>query len=103
MVSPSTHEPDADNADVGIFNFYTGIFHNQGPRIFFGDKLMIKINGENYELENCSIDDCLKHLEINEKFVVVELNGEIIPKDQYKSTTLMSNDSLEIVSFVGGG
>ena len=37
------------------------------------------------------------------KRVAVELNGEILPKTQYESTVLQDGDSVEIVSFVGGG
>lgn len=35
--------------------------------------------------------------------IAVEKNGEIVPKAQYQSTVLQAGDSLEIVSFVGGG
>jgi sulfur carrier protein len=33
----------------------------------------------------------------------VELNLEIVPKSQYDSTILKDGDSVEVVSFVGGG
>ena len=36
-------------------------------------------------------------------YIAAELNGEIVPKQQYKDTILRSGDKLEIVSFVGGG
>ncbi|MBP3290552.1 MAG: sulfur carrier protein ThiS [Alistipes sp.] len=33
----------------------------------------------------------------------MECNGNIIPKDLYQETVLKNGDSLEVVSFVGGG
>ena len=35
--------------------------------------------------------------------VAVERNGQIVPKAQFSSVTLMDSDQVEIVSFVGGG
>lgn len=35
--------------------------------------------------------------------VASELNGNIVPKSLYKETILKDGDSLEVVSFVGGG
>lgn len=38
-----------------------------------------------------------------EKMIVVECNGDIIPKDQYDAHILAENDVIEVVQFVGGG
>ena len=35
--------------------------------------------------------------------VVVELNEEIIPKEKYEQIVLKQNDTLEVLSFMGGG
>ena len=35
--------------------------------------------------------------------VVVELNGDILPKEQYGQTRLQDGDRVEIVCFMGGG
>ena len=37
------------------------------------------------------------------KRIAVERNGDIVPKAQYGETVLQDGDSLEVVSFVGGG
>lgn len=37
------------------------------------------------------------------KRVAVERNGDILPKSRYESTVLQDGDSIEVVSFVGGG
>ena len=35
--------------------------------------------------------------------VVVEQNEEIIPKEKYEQIVLKQNDTLEVLSFMGGG
>lgn len=37
------------------------------------------------------------------KHVISELNGTIIPCDQWAKTSLKDGDALELVTFVGGG
>jgi sulfur carrier protein len=40
---------------------------------------------------------------INPDTVVVELNRDIVPKQQFDLTHLKENDTLEVLRFVGGG
>lgn len=65
---------------------------------------MIKLNGKEINNEN---EIFLDKLLISEGYslqrIAVELNGEIIPKSQYSKTNIKDDDSLEVVSFVGGG
>ena len=35
--------------------------------------------------------------------IAVERNGEIVPKAAYAETVLQDGDTVEVVSFVGGG
>lgn len=35
--------------------------------------------------------------------VAVEVNSEIIPRDQFESTVLQNSDHVEVVTLVGGG
>lgn len=67
--------------------------------------MVIQLNGKTIELPKTltSIQDllCLYHLE--NRIVVVEVNKDIVYKDQYLSKTLSDRDTVEIVHFVGGG
>ena len=45
----------------------------------------------------------LKKLNVNKERVVVEVNLNIIHKEEYDSFIVKENDSLEVLSFVGGG
>ncbi len=61
------------------------------------------INGEKKEFnKDLTIEELLEELDIDKEKVVVEVNKDIIPKDQY-NLKLNSEDRVEIVSFVGGG
>lgn len=65
---------------------------------------MITVNG--ISVENAVGETLSEYLDENGydmKRVAVELNGDIVPKAQYDSTVLNDGDSVEIVSFVGGG
>lgn len=62
------------------------------------------INGKNYEFQQgITISELLEKLNLEEGKVVVELNFDIIDKALYKSVKLKEEDSLEVISFVGGG
>ena len=64
---------------------------------------MVKINGENFDFAGVSIEKYLMDAGYNTKRVAVELNGDILPKWQYEKTYFKDGDSVEVVSFVGGG
>ena len=64
---------------------------------------MVKINGESFELAGRTIAEYLAGTTYDVKRIAVERNGEIVPKVQYAETILADGDTLEVVSFVGGG
>ena len=64
---------------------------------------MAKINGELFDVSGISVKAYLLECGYDLMRVAVELNGEILPKSQYENTYLNDNDSVEVVSFVGGG
>lgn len=64
---------------------------------------MIKINGEELSIAGKTIEEYLSSINCDSKRIAVERNGEIVPKSQYGETVLKDGDSVEIVSFVGGG
>jgi len=67
-------------------------------------KIKIKINGKFSTInENLSLSAFLKELKIPLKKVAIELNQEIIDKNNLKTIKLKKNDKIEIVHFIGGG
>ncbi len=66
--------------------------------------MQIRLNGEPYEgPEAMTVAELLHRLEIEKPRVAVELNLDILPKDEYATTTLKEGDQVEVVHFVGGG
>lgn len=64
---------------------------------------MVKINGHDENAAGMTIEEYLKNTDYDPKRIAIERNGEIIPKATYANVVLQDGDSVEIVSFVGGG
>ena len=65
---------------------------------------MITVNGENRTLEHpVSVTEYLKAWNYIPVQVVVELNEEIIKRENYDTTVLKDGDVVEILHFMGGG
>ncbi|MDE5648725.1 MAG: sulfur carrier protein ThiS [Oscillospiraceae bacterium] len=64
----------------------------------------MKINGKEVKLENQTVlSGILENQGFNLLKIAVMKNGDIVPKAEYDKTLINDNDSLEVVSFVGGG
>lgn len=62
------------------------------------------LNGKEItSLKSKTVLELLKELNIDEKTVVVELNGNIIEAKDYETTPIKDDDKIEAISFVGGG
>lgn len=65
--------------------------------------ITIKFNGKPTQIPTSTpITTFLTTHNYNPIHVVVELNEVIIPKDSYPTTTLSPDDTLEILTFMGG-
>lgn len=66
--------------------------------------MRIKINGCEQEIDGAkTLEELAAIKKLIKNNIVMELNREIIPKEQWLKTVLKKGDLLEIVSFVGGG
>ncbi|MBZ4688464.1 MAG: sulfur carrier protein [Clostridia bacterium] len=62
------------------------------------------VNGKERDFDSgITVNELLEKLNLSKDTVVVEVNLEIVPKDQYAAKILNEDDKVEIVSFVGGG
>ncbi len=67
-------------------------------------QMHITLNGEKKEVTaDINVRGLLEFLNIQHQRVAVELNESIVKKDTYESTAIKDGDSLEVVSFMGGG
>jgi thiamine biosynthesis protein ThiS len=61
------------------------------------------INGERQTSSSATLTALVDELGMKPDRVAIELNCEIVPRDQWPQTELQDGDRLEIVQFVGGG
>ena len=64
---------------------------------------MLKINGEPTDAAGMTLLEYLIQAGAEPDRVAVELEGEIVSRADYAHTLLEEGQTLEIVSFVGGG
>jgi len=66
----------------------------------------LKINGVEKQFPDgipATLAELLDQLEINQATVVGQINGQIIERKKFTETKLSSNQSIELLRFVGGG
>ena len=64
---------------------------------------MVRINGKELDAAGMTVSQYLDGTDFDRRRIAIERNGQILPKAQYDETVLQDGDSLEVVSFVGGG
>ena len=68
------------------------------------DWIEVRLNGKNRRVPpNQNVAGLLAELGLDPTGVVVEIDGNILPADQYQVTILTATAQIEIVHFVGGG
>jgi sulfur carrier protein len=65
--------------------------------------MKLTINGQLQDSDPATLAQLIEHLGMKQDRVAVELNRNIVPRDQWADTHLAEGDQLEIVHFVGGG
>ncbi len=66
--------------------------------------ISIEFNGQASQVEpKITVADLLRLARVESRFCAVELNLEIVPKDQYEAKQLAEGDKIEVVTLVGGG
>ena len=64
---------------------------------------MAEINGKYEEINDINLLDYLRKNKYRADRVVVDLNGDIVKKADFKKINIKNTDKIEIVCFVGGG
>lgn len=66
--------------------------------------IQLFVNGETQEFEkDATVTNLLEKLGTSPERVAIELNLQVLDKQEYARTLLKDGDRLEIISFVGGG
>lgn len=65
--------------------------------------MLVKINGKPEDIQEKTILDILKSRNVEPRMVAVEVNAELIEREQYETTFLKEGDEIEFLYFMGGG
>ena len=68
--------------------------------------MKLQINGqeERLDADSLTVSELLSMKDVKmPEMVSVELNGDILDREQFDSTTLKENDEVEFLYFMGGG
>lgn len=66
--------------------------------------ISLSINGTVQPFDTpISIATVIEHMQLGNKRIAIECNGEIVPRGQFCNHMLADGDKLEIVVAVGGG
>lgn len=66
--------------------------------------MKISINGKQEEIDDgLSLASLLDQLQLRRPQIAVEVNRELVPREQHETCLLAAGDVLEIVTLVGGG
>ena len=103
--------------DIVIYRIFIGVTESAAPffallsgryrdhvHITTGRKeLMVTVNGKELDVAGKNLAEFLDESNYKPVRVVVEINEEIIPREQYGNIFFSDNDCVEVVSFMGGG
>jgi thiamine biosynthesis protein ThiS len=66
--------------------------------------LQVRINGETRDLaDRSTLSDLIDELSLAPQRIAIEVNQQIVRRDEWPQTVLNDGDRIEIVHFVGGG
>lgn len=66
--------------------------------------MRVLLNGETRDFrDGVTVHDLVIELELTQRRIAVEINRDILPREQYGARRLCDGDVIEIVHFIGGG
>jgi len=65
--------------------------------------MRIELNGEPFEFLGSTALDLLVQLELDDKRLALERNGEVIVRSEHATCALAEGDCIELVQAIGGG
>ena len=65
--------------------------------------IRITVNGRNVELnESMTVEQMLDRVEVPPNYLAVEVNAEVVPREEYTAHVIQNGDQIELVTLVGG-
>ena len=64
----------------------------------------ITVNGKSVEIEtSMTVEQLLDTVDVPPNYLAVEVNAEVVPREDYTSQVVGPGDDVEVVTLVGGG
>jgi len=64
----------------------------------------ISVNGQTVEIDSeMTVEQMLDTVDVPPNYLAVEVNAEVVPREQYTSAMVRAGDQVEVVTLVGGG
>lgn len=58
---------------------------------------------EKIEVEHLTVEELLRHKNFTFKMLIIKLNGKLVKKSDYHSTTIRPGDEVEVLHLISGG
>lgn len=66
--------------------------------------IQITVNGKHVEIESSmTIRQLLDTVDVPPNYLAVEVNADVVPREEYATTNVNAGDDVEVVTLVGGG
>lgn len=66
--------------------------------------IQITVNGENVDIESpMTVEQLLDTVDVPPNYLAVEVNADVVPREQYTTRIVGPGDDVEVVTLVGGG
>ncbi len=66
--------------------------------------ISITVNGRSVDIESeMVVEQLLDTVDVPPNYLAVEVNAEVIPREQYGRAVVREGDEVEVVTLVGGG
>jgi sulfur carrier protein len=66
--------------------------------------IQITVNGRNVEIQSpMTVEQVLDTVDVPPNYLAVEVNADVVPREQYTTRMVGPNDEVEVVTLVGGG
>lgn len=66
--------------------------------------IKITVNGRSVELDTpMTVEQMLDRVDVPPNYLAVEVNAEVVPREEYTTHAIQNGDQIELVTLVGGG
>jgi sulfur carrier protein len=64
----------------------------------------ITVNGRHEQIQSeMSVEQLLDTVDVPPNYLAVEVNGDVVPRENYADKVVGAGDEVEVVTLVGGG